>query len=698
MRHHPVLSTAALRATLIAAMAVGVATCKGSTEPSTSTPPPPARKATYLKFTAYPGDVNGPGPQAPPAVAGVPVNLEVSVMAQDSAVIAVSDPITVTLQGGRLQAGTTTITSVSGVAKFTDLVIDSAAFTYQFIASTADLPSRTGSSFTVAPGPLGAVKFVGQPTEVWAGTTRWPDNMQEPSWFTVEALDQYANVRWQGGDTVTLSITPGTGTAGAKLGGAFSGVTPNTGVRTLAFPLVTVDKVGSGYTLTATSKSVASTPSAQFKVSPVLAFLVQPGPVAPATVFTPAVQVGVVDGNLQPVANVATSVKLTMPGGNGTLLGTLTRNASSGIATFSNLSINKYLGIYQLRATATGTVTILNAASDSFPARGVALHLVGQTHPCALADDGHAYCFFSQFQPTLEGITAASMVAGDGFYCGLTSDGQASCASGNGSAAALAGGLTFTQLTAGRSHACGLTSAGAAYCWGSDSNGQLGDSLANAQCSGTACWTPVAVKGGLTFSQLSAGQYHTCGLTTGGQAYCWGANNFGQLGNFQVMDRPAPVAVFGGLVFTSLLATSGSTACGLTSGGQAYCWGVDNFGQVGNGATQDSVLYPVAVNGGLTFVQLVGGLGHTCGLTAGGQAYCWGLNESGQLGDGTSADRTSPVAVVGGRTFVEISAGWYNTCGRTSSGQVYCWGDNTGGELGDGTIVNRTTPVRVVIF
>ncbi len=705
---------AALRAGLLGALGVFAMTCRGPTELAPPTIPPIDRKPTYLKFTAYPGDVLAPGPQTAPAIAGAPFTVEVSIMAQDSAVIAVGDTVNLVLSGGSLASGTTTLVSNSGIARFTDLVIDSASFTYQFTATTPGLASRLGTRFTVMPGSIGSIRFVGQPTEVWAGTTRYPDSLPEPPWWTVVAYDQFGNARIQGHDTVTLSITPGSGTPGAKLGGTYVAATPNAiPDPSLVFFHVTIDKVGSGYSLTAKSGSVVSAPSGPFKVDPVLAFLVQPGQATPGAVLSPAVQVGVVDGNDQPVPNIASTVRLTMSGSGGTLMGTLTQNASTGTATFSDLAVNKYLGVYQLRATATGTVAILDSVSQSFLVHGSALQVVSGDVPCAVADDNIGYCFVAQFQPRFDGVTPTRMVAGDGFECALTGTGQAWCRGDSmlgelgrgpgsievGDAWSVGGGLTFTQLSAGSRHVCGVASGGVAYCWGWDSHGQVGDSVAALQCYGTPCdTTPTRVAGGLQFSQLSAGQWHTCGLTTSGQAYCWGNSTYGQLGNFLLIDKPYPVPVYGGLTFASLGATRGNTPCALTTAGEAYCWGMNNFGQVGNGTIADSVIYPVPVQGGLTFTQIVGGLGHTCGLTTGGQAYCWGLNESGELGDGTYSDRKTPVAVIGGLTFVELATGWYSSCGRTAAGAVYCWGDNSASQLGDGTTLNRTSPRRVVIF
>jgi len=100
--------------------------------------------------------------------------------------------------------------------------------------------------------------------------------------------------------------------------------------------------------------------------------------------------------------------------------------------------------------------------------------------------------------------------------------------------------------------------------------------------------------------------------------------------------------------------------------------------------------------GGLNFVTVSAGFNHTCGVTNGNAAYCWGYNNHGEVGDGTTSQRTRPVAVVGGLTFTTISAGNVFTCGMTTTGDAYCWGDNGSGELGDGTTTASLVPVRVL--
>jgi alpha-tubulin suppressor-like RCC1 family protein len=295
----------------------------------------------------------------------------------------------------------------------------------------------------------------------------------------------------------------------------------------------------------------------------------------------------------------------------------------------------------------------------------------------------------------------AGVTTGGAHTCGLAPSGEAYCWGFNGygqlgdgtttnrnSPLAVAGGLTFQQLIAGLYHTCGLTPSGEAYCWGHNSAGQLGDETRAARTS------PVAVTGGLTFQQLAGGAWHSCGLTPSGEAYCWGSNGAGQVGDgTNDNSYMAPVAVTGGLTFQQL-AGGGWHSCGLTQSGEAYCWGWNESGELGDGTTTQR-LTPVAVTGGLNFQRITSEGSHTCGLISSGEAYCWGRNHLGQLGDGTSTDRTSPVAVTGGLTFQQLAGGAWHSCGLTVSGEAHCWGNNVAGELGDGTTEASTAPVPV---
>ena len=124
---------------------------------------------------------------------------------------------------------------------------------------------------------------------------------------------------------------------------------------------------------------------------------------------------------------------------------------------------------------------------------------------------------------------------------------------------------------------------------------------------------------------------------------------------------------------TQALAAGATHTCGLTSAGQAYCWGDNTYGQLGNGSTAASAT-PVPVSGILSFLALNTANAHTCALTSSGAAYCWGYNVDGRLGDGSATDRWTPVPVSGGLSFSALAAGAWHTCGLTSAGAAYCWG------------------------
>lgn len=131
--------------------------------------------------------------------------------------------------------------------------------------------------------------------------------------------------------------------------------------------------------------------------------------------------------------------------------------------------------------------------------------------------------------------------------------------------------------------------------------------------------------------------------------------------------------------------------CGLGLNGAARCWGSNDFGQLGDGTT-DQQLTPVAVVATPRFIQISAGGYFTCGVTLFERAYCWGYNRFGALGDGTETDRLSPVAVAGGLRFVVVTTGVFHACGLTAEGFAYCWGNNDNGQLGNGTTSASPTP------
>ncbi len=246
--------------------------------------------------------------------------------------------------------------------------------------------------------------------------------------------------------------------------------------------------------------------------------------------------------------------------------------------------------------------------------------------------------------------------------CGITLEGAAYCWGadwagqiGNGSVpseftpVAVVGGFQFVSIAPGWLFTCGISNSGSAHCWGFNELGQLGTLATDEICqwpNGTPvpCSTdPVTVSGNEAFRSLTAGSGHACALTAEGRAYCWGDNRLGQRGDGSTNVAIEPTEVVGNLVFVHVTGGDRHT-CGLTTDGEAYCWGYNGDGALGTDASFDSCngmlcsTRPVLVRGGLEFqvVDASSGPGgsHTCGVTRSGLAFCWGLNDAGQLGAG----------------------------------------------------------------
>jgi alpha-tubulin suppressor-like RCC1 family protein len=229
-----------------------------------------------------------------------------------------------------------------------------------------------------------------------------------------------------------------------------------------------------------------------------------------------------------------------------------------------------------------------------------------------------------------------------------------------------------------------------AYCSGGNAAGELGTQVINAQF-------PVRVSGGHKFESVTAGIWHACGVTPDGLAYCWGANRDGKVGPGPEGDVPLPQLVSPDLVFRQLSAGIFHT-CGITRDGAAYCWGT-LWGPANDGRAQPRPTShtPVLVGGGQTFVQIDAGYAHTCGVTGSGTAWCWGDNDYGQLGNGSTTSSAAAVAVAGDLQFRHISAGPSNSCGVTIDGKVYCWGEEGATAGYTGTLPRSTSPLQVAM-
>lgn len=300
--------------------------------------------------------------------------------------------------------------------------------------------------------------------------------------------------------------------------------------------------------------------------------------------------------------------------------------------------------------------------------RAVQLSTYGR-HTCALDAQGKAYCW---------GNNGWGKLGVDGV--GVSSTPRA-----------VGGGHSFKQLAISGDHSCGLTLAGKIFCWGRNDSRQF------AAISPGSTSMPVAVAPALTFASITTGSHHTCGVMANGQAYCWGYNGLGNLGDglrisFGNTYTTDPTLVVGGHSW-KMLGGGQTHACGLTTAGQIYCWG-SNGGRLGNGAATNETSTPYPVSGDAIYRTVAVGANHSCGIALDDALWCWGSNVSGQSGAPPTTLTTRPVRV--GITAAEVAAAGIatgsgvHTCAiAVDRLTVRCWGRNETGQLGNGT----TTPV-----
>ena len=375
------------------------------------------------------------------------------------------------------------------------------------------------------------------------------------------------------------------------------------------------------------------------------------------------------------------------------------------------------------------TITVTNVEDETyFSASEI---VTGVYHTCALDGSNKAYCWGYGYNGQLgdgnnerqaipvpvstpQGVNFSQLTAGNFHTCALDDDGNAYCW-GSGSYGELGNGdynrqttpvavsmpsdVSFSQLAGGSNHTCAIGDDNKAYCWGRNDSGQLGNGDPSFYPNTP---TPVSMPQGVSFSQLAGGSNHTCAIGDDNNAYCWGRNDSGQLGNGRTSDQVTPVAVSmpSGVNFSQLAVGTAHT-CALGSNGNAYCWGFNDNGQLGNGSTSSqSIPVLVEVPKDVKFSQLSAGGRHTCALGNDSNAYCWGSNVIGQLGDGRNVDQpvSTPVAVSMPQdvNFTQLAGGEYHTCALGDNDKTYCWGDNSISQLGNGGTRSRATPVAVL--
>jgi alpha-tubulin suppressor-like RCC1 family protein len=354
---------------------------------------------------------------------------------------------------------------------------------------------------------------------------------------------------------------------------------------------------------------------------------------------------------------------------------------------------------------------------------GVSQVGAGGGHTCARTFTGRVHCWgdnssgqlgdgdpWFRLTPTaVPGLASGTLAisAGEFHSCALTTGGTVKCWGANNSGR-LGDGTTvmrptpvdviglagsIARISAGASHSCAVSVAGAVSCWGSNASGQLGNGGFVDQL--TPAPVPQLSSG---VADVDAGFLHTCARTLGGGARCWGANSDSQLGDGSLATQVSPVNVFGlGSSGVNAISAGGYHSCAVGSGGSILCWGSGRDGQIGNGGTSTQFTPTTLTDPSQGVTAISAGSSHTCALTAGGEALCWGDNDEGQVGNGTAAfSQLTPNRVLGlGSGVARISAGLRHSCVTTSAGAALCWGYNLFGQLGDGSTTRRTSPVGV---
>ncbi|RZD44960.1 MAG: hypothetical protein CXT68_08985 [Methanobacteriota archaeon] len=304
----------------------------------------------------------------------------------------------------------------------------------------------------------------------------------------------------------------------------------------------------------------------------------------------------------------------------------------------------------------------------------------GQSHTCIILDDGSVSCWGHNYFGQL----------GDGTTTNRNTPTQTS---------SLGIGRTAVAISSGYYHTCAILDDGSVSCWGDNRYGQLGDETTITNRNTPSQTSSLGT--GRTAIAISSGSSHTCAILDDGTVSCWGYNGYGGLGDGTTTQRNTPTQTSSlGTGRTAVAISSGGYhTCAILDDGSVSCWGDNRYGQLGDGSTTDSNISTQTSSLGINrgAVAISSGQSHTCIILDNGSVSCWGYNWNGQLGDGTTTDKntsTQTSSLGTGRTAVAISSGAYHTCAILDDGSVSCWGWNNGGQLGDGTTTQRNTPTQ----
>jgi alpha-tubulin suppressor-like RCC1 family protein len=298
--------------------------------------------------------------------------------------------------------------------------------------------------------------------------------------------------------------------------------------------------------------------------------------------------------------------------------------------------------------------------------------------------------------------TWSAVAAGESATCGITTAGLLYCWGVNGSGqlgtgdttyryepTQLPGSVVWSAVAMGQTHTCAIKAADSTlWCWGSNGEGQVGK---GAKSAAVTAPTQVSTAGVTSWSSVSLGEVSSCGIKTDATLWCWGDNAWGQLGVGSVVDKTVPTQV--GAATWSSVGLSFTSSCAVKAADASlWCWGYGNYGQLGNNSSADQHA-PVAASGGGTWSAVAGGQDHSCGLRVNGTIWCWGNGSYGALANGSQSNALVPTQEVSGATtWTALTTMEFGSCARRSTGALYCWGRNNIGQLGDGSTTDRWVP------
>ena len=247
--------------------------------------------------------------------------------------------------------------------------------------------------------------------------------------------------------------------------------------------------------------------------------------------------------------------------------------------------------------------------------------------------------------------------------------------------------LARSTIAAGTLDSFALLGDGGLWAWGSNTYG-LGDG------SSTIADLPVGISSGVEWMEVAAGQEDTLALKSDGSLWAWGRNAYGQHGDGTQAAHTEPAPINAGTDWIAVvIGRYGDYSLGLKSDGSLWAWGLNAYGDFGNGTTISSMT-PTRVDG-TNWIAVDAGVHHTLALKSDGSLWAWGWNAHGQLGDETTTDRSSPVQIGGGNTWTAIAAGDDYSLAIKTDGTLWAWGNNDFGKLGDGTRIERHVPVQI---